>query len=529
MEKRSPAEPGSSYDEVPYIAAAFPQSHPDRLATPAKLLGLAPPALDTCRVLELGCASGGNLIPMAVSMPDATFVGVDLSRRQIEQGCRNVEALGLRNIELRHANIADVDADYGRFDYVIAHGVYSWVPEAVREKLLAICHDNLVPNGVAYVSYNTLPGWRMRGMIRDMMFYHASPFEGAKQRVEQARALIDFLAQGVPGNTPYGMTLKQELDAIRTQHDAYLYHEHLEEINAPCYFHEFAAAAKRHRLQYLADVEMSTMLLSGFAPQVVQTLKRLGTDLIRAEQYMDFLRNRTFRQTLLVHDDLTIRRAVDAAVARDFYVASPARTDSLDRSPAKGVIVTYHSAKGRFSTSSPVTKSAMGLLGQRWPLGMPFEELLAAARAKLGAAAGAFASGPDDATVLGTDMLQAYSVEIVELCLRSPRLSIGPSERPLASPLARLQAGQGNVVTNLRHEPAKLDRFAHRMLPLLDGTRDRRMLVDELARDAAEGRLDVPPQGGAERLTGEPALRQALDRALDAALSAVARSALLIA
>ena len=102
--------------------------------------------------------------------------------RQIEQGQRQVSALGLANIELRHYNIADVDASWGKFDYIISHGIYSWVPAPVRERLLAICRENLAPNGIAYVSYNTLPGWHMRGMIRDMMIYHAAGFRGPPRR-----------------------------------------------------------------------------------------------------------------------------------------------------------------------------------------------------------------------------------------------------------------------------------------------------------------------------------------------------------
>ena len=135
-----------------------------------------------CRVLELGCASGDNLIPMAIELPNARFVGIDLSERQIEQGRQSVAALGLANIDLRRVNIANVDASWGTFDYILCHGIYSWVPAPIREKLLAICRENLAPTGIAFVSYNTLPGWHMRGMIRDMMVYHSSQFQGAGTR-----------------------------------------------------------------------------------------------------------------------------------------------------------------------------------------------------------------------------------------------------------------------------------------------------------------------------------------------------------
>src|SRR6266851_5993395 len=153
-----------SYDEVPYHSFPFADSHPDRLATVAHLFGLTPPDPQTARILELGCASGGNLLPMAELYPQGRFIGIDLSERQIAAGQQAVTAVGLTNLELRQASILDVDASWGQFDYVIAHGVFSWVPEPVQDKILSICHTNLQPNGIAYISYNTLPGWHMRGM-----------------------------------------------------------------------------------------------------------------------------------------------------------------------------------------------------------------------------------------------------------------------------------------------------------------------------------------------------------------------------
>ena len=80
--------------------------------------------------------------------------------------------LGLTNVTLRHASITDVDESYGKFDYIIAHGVFSWIPTEVREKLLDICAKNMAPGGVAYVSYNTYPGWYLRGAAHDLMKFH---------------------------------------------------------------------------------------------------------------------------------------------------------------------------------------------------------------------------------------------------------------------------------------------------------------------------------------------------------------------
>ena len=162
----------SSYDRVPYGNHAFFQTHPRRIAAAGRIFGLATPAVENCRVLELGCASGGNLLPMGCALPHADFTGIDLSPRQIEEGNAMVRELGLPNVHLRCVNIMDVDAAFGRFDFIICHGVYSWVPAVVQDKVLRICHDNLNPNGVAMVSFNALPGSHARQALREMMLYH---------------------------------------------------------------------------------------------------------------------------------------------------------------------------------------------------------------------------------------------------------------------------------------------------------------------------------------------------------------------
>jgi SAM-dependent methyltransferase len=187
----------TTYNEIPYESRPFPQSHPDRLATLGRLFRMSPAPVTRCHVLELGCASGGNLIPMAYHLPGSKFVGVDLSERQVAMGDEAIEHLGLKNIRIQHASIMDVDSSWGVFDYIICHGVYSWVPDEVQAKILKIASENLAPEGIVYVSYNTYPGWHMREMIRHMMLYHANQFQETQERIDQARALVDFLAESV--------------------------------------------------------------------------------------------------------------------------------------------------------------------------------------------------------------------------------------------------------------------------------------------------------------------------------------------
>src|SRR5215208_1269478 len=197
----------NTYDEVSYPSYPFPQSHPNRLAVLATLFGMNPAPVEDCRVLEIGCGDGANLIPMALLLPQSRFVGVDLAAHPIAKGQAMTEALGLSNITLQQLDIMNLSSDFGQFDYVIAHGVYSWVPPAVRDKLLAICKANLTPEGVAYISYNTYPGGHLRQMMREMMLFHVRDIQEPDERIRQSRALISSLAQSKSEPDLYSMIL----------------------------------------------------------------------------------------------------------------------------------------------------------------------------------------------------------------------------------------------------------------------------------------------------------------------------------
>ncbi len=191
-----------AYDKVLYPAATFPQTHPNRLATVAFLRGMQPAPIDHCRVLELGCGLGSNLIGMAFQLPDSEFVGLDLARRPIAAGQSFAEELGLGNVALHEMDISAASPErFGRFDFIIAHGLYSWVPQPVRGHILAVCQEMLNPQGVAYVSYNAYPGNHLRDLVRGMMRFHTAGFEDPIEKVGQARGLLKFLAESTPKQT----------------------------------------------------------------------------------------------------------------------------------------------------------------------------------------------------------------------------------------------------------------------------------------------------------------------------------------
>ena len=472
----------TSYDEFPYESLPVAGTHPDRLATHAWLAGVQAPPLETCRVLELGCAGGGNLIPMAVELPRAQFVGVDLSAAQVADGNAVIRALQLSNIKLIACSVMDVDDSFGQFDYIIAHGIYSWVPNPVQEKILEICNHRLVPNGVAYVSYNTLPGWHTRGMIRDLMRYHALQFPEPDKRVPEARAIVDFLARGVPDeNSAYGKLLRSELELLRSTPDHYILHEYLEELNEPLYFHEFIERAYRHGLQYLTDAEIVTMQPSRFPPNIADTVRKLASDLIRGEQLMDFLTNRTFRQTLLMHTDQRVDRLLTVERVQALWVSSSAAPERNNPNLADGIVEKFCTPLGMcVNTPKAITKSALLALGARWPAAVAYPDLMASAHSRLNPLAAKPPRAQDSGTLAG-DLLHSYVAGIVELHVGASPFSIESGTRPRASPLARYQAERGARITTLRHDSIVVPDSIRALLPLLDGSRT----LDEISAAAS--------------------------------------------
>ena len=177
-----PAEQ-DSHNTFAYPGFPYPNTHPDRLAAMAILHGLSPGPVDHCRVLEIGCNEGANLIPMAYAIPSSEFVGFDLARLRIEYGQERIRALGLKNIRLFQGDLLELGTELGQFDYIVAHGFYAWVPELVRERMMALCGELLSPDGVAFVSYNAMPGGHLRVMLREMMLYHVKHVEDPRERV----------------------------------------------------------------------------------------------------------------------------------------------------------------------------------------------------------------------------------------------------------------------------------------------------------------------------------------------------------
>jgi methyltransferase-like protein/SAM-dependent methyltransferase len=516
----------TSYDQIPYDTLSFPQTHPDRLATTARLFGIATPDVARCRVLELGCASGGNLIPMAANLPGAEFVGVDLSRGQVDAARSTIQALGLNNIDIRQQSIVDFEPTWGMFDYIICHGVFSWVERHVQDEILRIVREHLSPAGVAYISYNTYPGWHLRESVRHMMRYHAGRFDETGEQIEQARALLHFLASASDESGPFGQLLAREIERLSRTSDSYLFHEHLEQTNAPLYFHQFMERAEASGLQYLAEADVSDMLSSTFPADVKETLERISPDLLHLEQYMDFVRNRLFRQTLLCHRDVRPTRALTPAVLQGLMLSSRATTDPAPPDLTSMKTVVFQRGQQRAEVMLPASKAAFAVLMEAWPRAVPLDDLWARAHERAALFIGD-APLTEVRAAMMTDLFQAVMHGMIGLHTVQPSCTKIAGERPRAHSLAAYQIHASPIVVNAHHEMVRLEPLAVEVLKLANGERTRHEMLDVLVERVESGEIAVRGSGKAS-LAGE-GLRETLDREMERSLQSLARNAVLAA
>ena len=465
------APAATAYDEVLYPRRAFPQTHPERLATMATVYGLNPAPPSQCRVLEIGCGHGWNLFPMAYDFPDSEFLGFDIAARPIALGTNDAAALGLNNLRLVPRDIMDDSDDLGTFDYIIAPGVYSWVPEPVRDRILAICEARLAPHGVAFVSYNTYPGCHLRQAVWQILQFHVEGIADPGERISQARALARFMADCPQAEGSDGAVLGSEMRAVLDHSPGLLFHDDLAATNVPVYFREFAAHARRHRLQFLAEANFHEMQPHAYPSEIARQVWLLADqNLVQKEQYLDFLRNRRFRQTLLCREEVALDRLLRRETLRGLHFGSSARPVAERPDVGSPGLVVEFRGRGdsTMSTNHPLAKAAMLHLGQAWPRLVGLDELLRTARSGTSA---------DEADALLDILLAAYTAGLVELSTHSPRFALEPGPRPTASPVVRLQLEHGSFVASLRHTSVYIeDDLGRRLLRLMDGTRTPEML-----------------------------------------------------
>ena len=293
------------YSELGYKSMPFPYTTPATLEAYAALVGVSAPNPKTARVLELGATYGGNIISQALFNPDATFVGIELSQEQVEKGNEVIANAGLTNVSLVQSDIASIGSEIGTFDYIIAHGVYSWVDDGVKDALLRLIDEHLVEDGIAYISYNTYPGWHTMDEVRQlMMFSNRDKAQfNHKEKVLHGKTIGSIVGSQILKYDNLKERNSKFLGALRSimqKDEYYVGHDHLEPNNDPVYFYQFNDHLGAHNLTYLCDADLTLSMVRSFDADIADTLDKLAlNDHVAQEQYLDFILDTTFRKSII--------------------------------------------------------------------------------------------------------------------------------------------------------------------------------------------------------------------------------------
>jgi SAM-dependent methyltransferase len=516
-----------AYDVVDYPAHVFPQMHPSRMAAIGRLHGIPAASPRQCRLLEVGCGDGLQLVTLAMAYPDSEFVGVDLSARAIARGEALRSKLRLDNLRLVAGDLLEWDPGEAAYDYITAHGFWSWVPDVVRGRLMALCEEKLAPAGIAYVSYNALPGCHLRRMLWDMMKFHVRDVQAPRERTERAREFLAWLGNDLLNQKAYANVVREEaLDLLNATHPTVLFHDDLSEINAPFTITDFIDRARSHGLDFLAEADYHEMSDVAAPPPVRERLAmHAGGDVVRREQYRDFLQGRRFRQTLLCPRHALRQRTPDPTSVQGMHVAGQLRAEGLDHEPSTRTPVQFVNQSGAALTIDlPVAKAALASIGASFPQPLDFETLLERARSR----AGSDGNDAEDRAALAEVLASAFEIGLVTLYRDPPRFACAAGDRPRISPLVALQleAGQ-DLVASLRPSMARLDNgVTIELVRLLDGQRDRAGILRELS--ARMAMHPIPGDDGNPVRQSEAWWRERLAPELEGGLDQVARMSLLV-
>ena len=315
------------YKELGYKSYPFPFTTPAYLEAYGTLVGLNTPPAKTARVLELGATYGGNIISQAVYNPEATFVGIELSEDQVEKGNKIISDAKLDNISLIQGDIMNFDETLGTFDYIIAHGFYSWISDEMKDKLLDIISKHLADNGIAYVSYNTYPGWHTMEEVRQLMLFANRGHDELthKEKVLRGKTVGSLVGSQILNYDNLKERNSKFLGALRSvmqKDDYYVGHDHLEPHNDPCYFYQFNDHLKVHNLAYVCDADLTLSMVRTYDESIADKLEKLAPNSqADQEQYLDFMLDTTFRKSIICK--------ADAAKNLNYDVANPEKVNTV--------------------------------------------------------------------------------------------------------------------------------------------------------------------------------------------------------
>jgi SAM-dependent methyltransferase len=293
--------------EQGYTYGVYRELAPDWMDVCAMLAGYVAPseaAQDNLRYLELGCGQGFGLCLIASAYPSIEFVGVDFSPEHIAHARGLASAAGLTNVSFVEADFLDLarawPLELGRFDYVVLHGIYSWVPAELRQAIVACLAEALVSGGLAYLSYNSMPGWAVMQPFQHIAArMHAKSAAPGAQVLGNAVSLFQKLKAGNAALFDALPGLSARVDGLKDLSPNYLVQEYLHSNWTPMWFSEVADEMRGAKLDFVASATLPENLLPAMLPEPVRAVVGEVADPLAQQDVIDCAINQSFRRDLL--------------------------------------------------------------------------------------------------------------------------------------------------------------------------------------------------------------------------------------
>ena len=443
------------YHSHAYPAMSHPATDPSVMAVSAALAGLEVRPPPGSSILEIGCASGHNLLPLAARWPNCRFTGIDFSKSAIEDARETARLAEMPHVEFIEADLRDfVPGDGCGYDYIFAHGIYSWVPEDVQRALLDFCTKHLSSQGVALISYNTLPGWSLRKSIVDVT--RNLLVRSGKQSHGEILAL---LAMATGSHTPYARHLNTVLHEMFGKGDDILPFDDFAPINDPCTFVDFVGKASQSGMRYLGESKLAENFPLDLATYALEVLHSLAAEPLLSQQMIDVLTNRKFRRSILCRSDAPVRDRIPATTVLNFSIRCP----HLFTRSANGAVLTCQSGNQLASFDKPLAIALYNILSETKTQSVPIHEVIGQMADQLKA--------PVDVHSFGRMILDSARKNLVSLRYEPLLFDTVPPAYPNLGKLRLLGAQKGQPLVDQHHAPCLLnDARKQQIAVAMDGT-----------------------------------------------------------
>ena len=460
--------PAFAYDQVAYPSPMLDDVTPERLRASAILHGFHAPETSSASLLEIGCGDGINALAFAASAPQGKAVGFDLSQAAIEKGRALLARTGLSNAELHVGDILSYPREGEQFDFITCHGVFSWVPPAVRTAILELIAARLKPGGIAYMSYDCLPAAAAKATINRFLRGQLRPGGSLQQAVDDAVRAIAVLSKNQRRESALREPLRLLSEGLESFHPGYFYHDWLAEYYDPVDLPALLPVLAERGLALAGSANNYDLDVSDLDDAARAIIEACGFDRGQRLVALGALHgSHMFHRDLLVHSEAPPPPIAEGVCALSYAFTGTRQEERIDDT---ATVRFQRSPRSFVSTADPDLIAVLDCLRVSSPAELSYETL----RARSGVHGGA----------LDGILRRLCAVNLITAHASPQPFTLTPGERPRAGLLVRTMLSHDDHAAGLRGTKVEASAPQTRyLLRLCDGTRTRSELASAMGRE----------------------------------------------